>query len=170
MRLLSLCGGDARDVIPVLASHPTGRRARGVVVELDDVLARRAAGAARRAGLSGIEVRCADAGDLRSFCDVLPVDVLLLCGIFGNVERDVVRSLVERIPSMVSEGGVVIWTRGGYDGEDDPRPQVRRWFIEAGMPEMSFDGAPERYGVGVNRVEHPRSGQLGDSRLFDFIR
>ncbi|MGK2928071.1 MAG: SAM-dependent methyltransferase [Acidimicrobiales bacterium] len=169
MRLLSLCGGEARDVVPVLDAHPKGPGAQGLVVELDEVLARRADEAAQRAGLVGLEVRCADAADPRSFCDVLPVDVLLLCGIFGNIERRMVREVVERVPTMVAEDGFVIWTRGGHDGEDDPRPEVRRWFVEAGMPEKSFEGPPESYGVGVNRVPHGASGALGDARLFDFI-
>ena len=170
LRLLSLCGGEARDVIPVLAAHPKGKRAQGLVVELDEVLAQRAEDAARNAGLPHVEVRCADAGDVRSFRDVLPVDVLLLCGIFGNVERQVVHTVVARVPSMVTDGGFVIWTRGGHDGEDDPRTEVRRWFHEAGMPEMSFDGPPESYGVGVNRVAHAHRVPLGAARLFDFVR
>lgn len=169
VRLLSLCAGDARDAIPVLAAHPKGRRVHGLVVELDNVLALRAADSAKRAGLPRLEVRRADAGDIASFSDVLPVDVLLLCGIFGNIERNAVSNIVERIPSVVSEGGFVIWTRGGHDGDDDPRPHIRRCFTEAGMAEMSFNGPLEAYGVGVNRVSHS-GGPLNESRLFDFIR
>lgn len=100
----------------------------------------------------------------------MPVDVLLLCGIFGNVEPEGVRAMVSRVPSMVVEGGLVIWTRGGHDGEGDPRADVRRWFVESGMPERSFDGPPETYGVGVNRAEHPPTTSLGLDRLFTFNR
>lgn len=69
---------------------------------------------------------------------------------------------------MVAEGGYVIWTRGGHDGDDDPRSEVRRWFVEAGLPEVSFDGAPSFYGVGVNRVTGRANLPLGPKRLFDF--
>lgn len=168
VRMLSLCGGEARDVVPVLSAHPKGHRARAVIVELDDVLAHRASDAARRAGLDGVGVRCADAGDPQSFADALPVDVLLLCGIFGNVERDDVRHVLERIPSMVVDGGCVIWTRGGHDGDDDPRTELRRWFVEAGLPEVAFDGPPNLYGVGVNRVADGAKVPLGPERLFEF--
>lgn len=170
LRLLSLCSGDARDAIPVLAAHPRGPRVQALVVELDPVLARRAADSANRAELARFEVRCADAGDVRSFSDVLPVDVLLLCGVFGNIDHQVVPTVVARIPSIVTAGGFVIWTRGGHDGDEDPRQQVRRCFTDAGMPEVSFDGPPEGYGVGVNRVQHAPRGRLDHSRLFTFAR
>lgn len=169
-RLLSLCGGDGRDVVPVLAEHPEGRHVRGVVVELDEELAGRAQDSARAAGLAGLEVRCADAGDPGSFLDSVPTDVLLLCGIFGNIGRSAVRDLIERIPALVSADAHVIWTRGRGDGGDDPRDEVRRWFVDAGMPEISFDGAPETYGVGVNRVPRPATTSPGDDRLFTFVR
>jgi hypothetical protein len=167
-RLLALCAGDARDVIPVLRSRSDGRRVTAVLTEKDEVLAERARVAAEAAGLRNVEVRRADAGDVRSFSDVLPVDVLMLCGIFGNIERPTVRHIVEQVPAMVTSGGFVIWTRGGKE-PDDPRPQVRRWFVEAEMPEVSFDGPPETYGVGVNRVEASRPDRIDDGRLFSFV-
>ncbi len=95
----------------------------------------------------------------------------MLCGIFGNVERRQVRELItDHVPSMVAAGGHVIWTRGTHGGEDDdPRQEVRRCFAEAGMPEVSFDGPSDGYGVGVNRVLRPDPTPLGDARLFEFL-
>jgi hypothetical protein len=139
---------------------------RAVLVELDPILARRAAKATSDGGLSSVEVRCADAGELSSFSDVLPVDILMLCGIFGNVEHPTVRHIVQAIPAMVASGGYVIWTRGG-DPTVDHRREVRSWFGESGMPEVSFDGQPETYGVGVNRVTAHATSLLS-GRLFTF--
>lgn len=170
LRLLSLCAGEGRDVIPVLRAHRTAGRMRALLVELDDVLAARAQERAQGSGLSQLEVRCADAGDVASFDDFLPADVLLVCGILGNIDRDLVPGLVERLPAMVADGGFVIWTRGGRDGEDDPRSEVRRCFVGAGMVERSFDGPTDGYGVGVNQVERAGGRPLGEDRLFTFTR
>lgn len=167
-RLLALCAGDARDVIPVLAARTDGHRVAAVLVEKDEVLAERARAAANAAGLGNVEVRRADAGNVGVFRDVLPVDVLMLCGVFGNIERPAVRHVVEQVPAMVASGGFVIWTRGGEE-PDDPRPEVRRWFVREGMPEVSFDGPPETYGVGVNRVDASRPRQIDERRLFTFL-
>ena len=148
-RLLSLCAGDGRDIIGVLAGRATSRSLVAVLIESDRTLAGQATAAAGKAGLSSVQVRCTDAGDVASFADVVPVDVLMVCGIFGNIDHSEVRSMVGAIPRLVSVGGYVIWTRGG--SEPDRRPEVRSWFESAGLEEVAFDGPPQPYGVGMNR-------------------
>jgi hypothetical protein len=154
--ILSLCSGDGRDVIGTLTDYPnpTGRV---VLVEIDPKLASRAIEAAEAQKLTGVEVRCNDAGAVESFVDVLPVDVLLLCGIFGNIDHSAVKRVVESVPNLVRVGGYVIWTRGG--SEPDQRLEIRNWFKEAGFEELAFDGAPEPYGVSLNRITAPRRSQ-----------
>ena len=115
-----------------------------MLVENDDTLAQRAKHAAT-AWVDAVEVRCRDASDPYSFADVLPVAVLLLCGIFGNIDHTAVKAVIDVVSTLVAPGGRVIWTRGGVD--PDRRPEIRRWFEEAGVLELSFDGAPELYGV-----------------------
>jgi hypothetical protein len=48
---------------------------------------------------------------------------------------------------MSSGPGVVPNPTGG--------PDVRRFFTEVGLEEVAFDGAPEPYGVGLNRMVRP---------------
>ncbi|HET6874336.1 MAG TPA: hypothetical protein VFH70_06130 [Acidimicrobiales bacterium] len=164
--VLSLCSGDGRDVIGTLTGRPTPT-GRVVLVEADEDLAERARRMAEVQNLTQVEVRCRDAGAVESFIDVVPVDVLLLCGIFGNIDHPTVKRVVEAVPGLVRTGGYVIWTRGG--SEPDRRPEIRGWFAEAGMEEVAFDGAPEPYGVGLNRVTIPgHSPGLGPERLFSF--
>jgi hypothetical protein len=166
-RILSLCAGDGRDVLPELAARPS-RRTLTCLIEIDDRLAATARRAASR--LEGMQVRQGDAGDLRTFADVLPVDLLLLCGIFGNISTADIRATVAAVPSMVAAGGTVIWTRGWFDHED-LRPTIRSWFVEAGLTEISFDGDPERFGVGVARNDTTCQRSLPSAtRLFRFVR
>lgn len=170
--ILSLCAGDGRDAIPVLSANRFRWDASAVLVELDERLAAAATSAAAENGLASVDVRCRDAADPSSFIDALPVDVLLLCGIFGNIAHDSVRTVIEAIPLMLREGGFVIWTRGaGGREEPDRRPEVRRWFRGAGLPEVAFDGEPETYGVGVNTVDAPARGRVRrmQAPLFQFL-
>lgn len=167
-RLLSLCAGDGRDVISALADGPD-RPVAATLVEKDDVLAGRARMAANAARLTGLQVRCADAGTIASFADVLPVDVLMLCGIFGNIQLESVRHVVDTVPRLVRSGGFVIWTKGGRP--PDRRPDVRGWFAAAGMAEVAFDGAPAPFGVGLNHVGQDLplpSGEALTEPLFSF--
>ncbi|MGI8433203.1 MAG: SAM-dependent methyltransferase [Nocardioidaceae bacterium] len=168
-QLLSLCAGDGHDVIPVLAARTASSPVSALLVEQDEDLARRAAAAVTSSGLESVGVRCADAGNPSSFDDVVPVDVLLLCGIFGNIEHSRVKGTIDVLHHVLAPGGYLIWTRGGSD--PDRRPEVRSWFRAAGFDEVSFDGAPEPFGVGVNQ---PGSIKHGDRRqlprqLFRFV-
>ena len=111
--LVSLCAGQGHDVIGVLSGHPRRDDVRAVLVESDArnaVLARRAAAGE---GLPGVEVRQADAGLVSAFADVLPADVLLLCGIFGNVS--------DRGTSALTSVGVHRLGRGPVAGLPDGR-------------------------------------------------
>lgn len=83
-RILSLCAGDGRDILPVLTRHPDERRPEVVLVELDPVLA---AAAERRAADSGVAatVVVGDAGLAETWQTTVPVGLLMLCGIFGNM-------------------------------------------------------------------------------------
>jgi hypothetical protein len=170
VRLLSLCAGDGRDTIPVLADVDVP--VTGVLVELDAVLSDRA----RAAAPPGIEVRTADAGTTASYADACPVDVLLACGVFGNVSDADVERTVATLPDLLNTGGVVIWTRGNRVPQDptahvgDPSLVVRSQFTGAGFDEVAFVRPGDAgYRVGVHRWPGPRGEPPADRRLFSFV-
>src|ERR671933_381909 len=82
-RLISICAGDGRDVLPVLASHDGGREVRAVLVELSPELVARARATAAGFDLPAVEVRTADAGATATYAGLEPADILLACGVFG---------------------------------------------------------------------------------------
>jgi hypothetical protein len=156
VRLLSLCAGDGRDTIPVLAARP-GPDVDACLVELDPQLTDAARSVAEQAGVE-IEVRTADAGSMAAFRDRPPVDVLMLCGIFGNVSDADVERCVDASRALVAPGGTVIWTRGSRvpddpsDQDGDPAAWGRRLFTEAGYEEIAFVAPNDAsYRVGVCR-------------------
>ena len=167
-RVLSLCSGDGRDILPVVARQPGEHRPEVVLVEHDAHLA---AMAERRAADVGVAttVVVGDAGSAETWRDVVPVDLLMLCGIFGNVSEADIRTTVEAARGMVVPGGSVIWTRGHVTGPD-LRPQIRQWFAEAGLTEIAFDAEPMGYGVGVNRLASDARATPHSGRLFSFVR
>jgi hypothetical protein len=174
VRLLSLCAGDGRDTLPVIASSST--QVSAVLVELDPVLAEAARASAVALGLHGVEVRTADAGTTSCCADAVPADVVMACGIFGNViDQDVART-ISTLPSLLAEGGHVIWTRGRRVPQDptevtgDPSETVRGLFVDTGFEEIAFvrpDAASFR--VGVARWPHAAAPYEPDVRMFDFV-
>lgn len=168
VRLVSLCAGQGHDVIGVLPGHRRRGDVRAVLVEADADNAVLAREAAAQAGLASLEVRRADASTLSSFADALPADVLLLCGIFGNVSDHDIQRTVGAAPALCRLGATVIWTR--HRRPPDLTPQVRAWFTASGFEEVAFDalGTDTLTGVGVNRLRHAPAVTLPVGPLFTF--
>jgi len=171
-RLLSLCAGDGRDTLAVLAED--GRDVDVTLVELDGDLADAARRDAAARGLA-VDVRTGDAGLAATWTDVVPVDVLMLCGVFGNVRDDDVRRTVRALPLLLTSGGTVIWTRGRAVPDDpsevdgDPAAWVRGLFGGPGWEERGFvqpDDAGFRVGV---HTWHGTSTGAAPARLFSFV-
>jgi hypothetical protein len=168
VRLVSLCAGQGHDVIGVLPGHRRRDDVHAVLVEADPDNAALARQAAAQAGLANLEVRQADASMVPGFADALPADVLLLCGIFGNVsDRDIPRT-IGAAPALCRPGATVIWTR--HRRPPDLTPQVRAWFTAGGFDEVAFDAlaTDTLTGVGVNRLRYAPAVTLPTVPLFTF--
>jgi hypothetical protein len=168
--LLSLCGGQGRDVLGVLPGHPRRDDVTAVLVEADPYNADTARRRALQAGLSAtVQVRQADASRIASFADALPADVLLLCGIFGNVSDADIRRTATAAAALCKPGGTVIWTR--HRRAPDITPAIRSWFADAGFDEIAFEAPPTETltGVGVGRLRSAApDARLPDEPLFTF--
>ena len=168
-RIVSLCAGRGHDVIDVVAGHRRRDDVRAVLVELEPTLADHARAAATGAGLDRVRVVTGDASRTDVVADAVPADLLLLCGIFGNISDEDIRHCINAVPTLCAPDAVVIWTR--HRGEPDLTPTVRAWFAEAGFDEIAF-GIPDRNrlaAVGVHRlVADPRPFEPG-RRLFTFV-
>jgi len=167
-RILSLCAGDGRDLLPVLSELAPERRPVAVLVELDEHLAHNASSESTARGLDTVRVLTGDAGDSSLYRDVLPVDLLMLCGIFGNITEADIRATIDAVPAMLRPQGFVLWTRGNQDPE--LRPTIRQWFTDMGAREISYDGEPEAYGVGVSQTRDTAPDRPLPDPLFTFVR
>jgi hypothetical protein len=162
--VISMCAGDGRDLLEVLDDHRRASDVRGRLVELDPLLAARAAARAP----SGITVARADAGLTDAYLGAVPADLVLCCGVFGNIGDGDVERTIRALPTLCAPRATVIWTR--HRRSPDLTLPIRRWFEEAGFDSVGFD-APVAFewSVGVHRLatrpEPFRAGQ----RLFRFL-
>jgi Putative methyltransferase len=176
IRIVSICGGQGRDVIDVVAGHPRQADVRARLVELDPSLVAFARARAAEAGVGDVvEVVEGDASLAGSYAGALPADLVLICGVFGNISEKDIRATVLAMPSFCAPGGTVVWTR--HRRPPDLTPSIREWFGQAGFAEESFV-APEPYVlcVGRHRLVGAGAGGAGaggavdpDFRLFDFV-
>lgn len=168
-RILSLCAGQGRDVAGALADHPRRAVVRARLVDLDPQLVAYAQRTATEAGLAGVEAVVADASMTDAAAGAVPADLLLACGIFGNISDDDIRHAIGCFSSLCAAGAMVIWTR--HRRPPDLTPQVRQWFIAAGFEEIAFESPDEAglVGVGVNRLTTPPPAYVPGRRMFKFV-
>jgi hypothetical protein len=167
--VLSLCAGQGRDVIGVLPHHPRRADVSAILVELDPrnvAVARRAADGA---GLTQVNVFEGDAAVSDVYAPFVPADLVLACGIFGNITDLDIENTVRNLPMLCRSGASIVWTR--RRDEPDLTPQIREWFRESGFEELSFDAPGATVSaVGTARlVAAPPPFKTG-FRFFTFIQ
>ncbi|MFB9474897.1 class I SAM-dependent methyltransferase [Nonomuraea salmonea] len=167
LRLISLCSGQGRDVLEVLAEHPRRDDVRARLVELDPHNTAIASEAIASHGLDQVEVLTADAALTDHYQDLTPADIVLVCGVFGNITDEDIERTIDTCPQLCTTDGVVIWTR--HRQAPDRVPLICRWFEERGF-EREWVSPPEAgFGVGVHRFTSQPRPLLPGRRMFTFI-
>lgn len=163
---ISVCAGQGHDLIGVLAGHPRRTEVTARLVELDEHNALLARHAADEAGLGQVEVVAADASMTDAYEGAVPADLVLLCGVFGNISAEDIANTISHLPRLCAPEATVIWTRHRHP--PDLTPYVRETFERAGFDELAFeDSLP--FGVGANRLLASPLPFTSGVRLFEFI-
>jgi hypothetical protein len=178
LRAISLCAGQGRDLIGVLASHPRGADVTARLVELEPRNAEFARRLAADAGLEGVEVITGDAALTSHYAPLVPAHLVVACGLFGNMTDADVKRTIGFCPQLCAAGGTVVWTRGRW--APDLLPRVCDWFEDLGFERIwvspsdfppgcgahRFTGAPVRLQEGASmftfRGHHPATGPPRD--------
>jgi hypothetical protein len=168
IRIISLCAGQGRDLIEVLSGHPRRADVRARLVEIDPRNVTVARTNAEAADLVDVQIVEADAGMSDVYAGAVPADIILSCGVFGNITGGDIERTINAFPSFCSGRGLVIWTRNRLP--PDLTPKIRTWFREAGFQEELFSiPAGTVFAVGTQRlVRDPREFARG-RRLFEFL-
>lgn len=167
LRAVSLVAGQGRDLIPVLASHGRGQDVTARLVELDPVNADAARQLASSFGLTSVDVVTGDAASMDGYADLAPADLVLLCGLFGNISDDDIRRTIAHTTSLVRRGGTVIWTR--HRGEPDAVPWIVDCFESHGLASTWLSDASFGFGVGVQRATNDPTPLTPGVTLFTFV-
>ncbi len=166
IRVISVCAGQGHDLIGVLAEHPRRTDVNARLVELDEENVRSACHAVAAAGLDGVEVIAADASLVDAYEGAVSADLVLLCGVFGNISRADIANTIGDLPSLCAPAASVIWTRHRHP--PDLTRYIREAFEGTGFGELAFEDSPP-FGVGANRLlASPRPFRDG-VRLFEFV-
>ena len=177
IRVVSICSGQGRDILGVLADHPGRLSVNGRLIELDPTNTAEATRQAHAAGLDRIEIVTGDASVTDAYTGAVPADLVLVCGVFGNIPEANVHRTIDTLPQLCARNATVIWTR--HRGPPDLTPTIREWFAHTGFVEIDCGstgaeaprpGAFPAQFVGAHRWPlEPLALELGQ-RLFTFFR
>jgi hypothetical protein len=168
VRALSLCAGQGRDLIGVLAGHPRRDDVMARLVELDPRNSEAAAEAARAAGLVGVDCVTGDASHTDAYVGAIPAELILACGVFGNITDTDIERTISILPQLCAHGGYVVWTRNRKP--PDITPALCQWFEKYGFEQCWLAG-PELgdYGVGMHRFTGTPEPLERGVRMFTFV-
>jgi hypothetical protein len=148
LRALSVCSGQSRDLLPILISHPRGAGTRATMLELDPLNASFLHGALGSTALTEVDVVVADAGHTSAYDGAVPADLVLLCGVFANVDLADAGRTADLLPALCTPGATVVWSSYGA-GLADVDAVVER--LEAGPFERVVLHAAGTWVVGAHR-------------------
>ncbi|MFP3969317.1 SAM-dependent methyltransferase [Actinomadura fulvescens] len=144
IQLVSVCAGEAREVIPVLRDHERGPDVTARLLELDPRIAAVAAEAAD--DLPGVQVVEDDAALTDNYEGAVPADVVVLSGVFGNLTERSIERTISCLPQLCARNATVIWTR--HRRSPEAIPCVQRWFSRHGFEEL-ISSVPDGTGLCV---------------------
>jgi SAM-dependent methyltransferase len=166
IRVLSLCAGQGRDLFAALDGHPRAGDVRGLLVELDPDNVSAARKRAEELKLTTIQVVNGDAALTDQYQSLAPADVVLACGVFGNIRARDIQRTIGHLAALCRPGGTVVWTR--HRAEPDLVPVICDWFAEDGFTLESIT-PPGQIAVGVHRYTGQARRLVPGATMFTFV-
>jgi hypothetical protein len=168
LRVVSVCAGQGRDLIGALADHPRRDDVRARLVELDERNAALVRQSAEGKGLPQVEVVIGDAALTEVYANMVPADLVLVCGVFGNITDADVERTIGFTTQLCARGGTVVWTRSR--AEPDLVPRICEWFGNRGFEQIWVSEPGLGYGAGAHRFAMEPSPLEHGARMFTFTR
>lgn len=167
--IISVCAGQGRDLIEVLATHHRLPDVTAVLVELDLPSVQAGQELARAANVaSRVDLRAGDASNTDAFLDCAPADVVLVCGVFGNItDSDIEGFIKTHLTALTRTNGTVIWTRTRR--APDLVPDVCRWFADASFQQQWLSDPDLSFGVGRHTFLGEATTYRAGQPMFTFV-
>ncbi|MCT9082095.1 SAM-dependent methyltransferase [Streptomyces fulvoviolaceus] len=167
VRVVSVCAGQGRDLVGVLSDHPRRGDVVARLVELDPDNAEAARRAAGALGPAHVEVVVGDAAATEYYEGMAPADLVLMCGVFGNISDADIERTVGFCTQLCATDGTLVWTR--HRKQPDVFPKVCDWLERLGFVREWVSEPDAGFGVGVHRFAgEPVPLDVG-ARMFTFV-
>ncbi|MDB9522565.1 class I SAM-dependent methyltransferase family protein [Dolichospermum circinale CS-1225] len=170
IRIVSACAGDGRDLLGILANHPRAKDVYARLVEINPNLVERGRESIEFLGLTKqIEFIHGDATAADNYVGAVPADIVIVCGIFGNLaDENELNRLLGNLSFLSKKGAFVLWTRGHSQGIAHSET-VRKYLSQLDFEEINFKlTATGDMGVGIHRYLGENLLTPKEEKLFVF--
>ncbi|MCI3132076.1 class I SAM-dependent methyltransferase family protein [Phenylobacterium aquaticum] len=167
LRVVSLCAGQGRDLLEVLAEHPRRADVRARLVELDERNADCARETIRAFGLHQVEMVTGDASLTDHYQGMTPADLVLVCGLFGNITDPDIERVIDTCPQLCATGGIVVWTR--HRKPPDRVPLICDRFERRGFELQWLSDPDAGFGLGAHRFAGTPEPLVAGQHMFRFV-
>ncbi|MEH2316680.1 class I SAM-dependent methyltransferase family protein [Nostoc sp.] len=170
IRIVSVCAGDGRDLLGTLKNHPRAKDVSARLVEINSNLVERGRASIESLGLAKqIEIINGDATLATNYVGAVPADVVIVCGIFGNLAEEAeLNRLLDNLSFLSKPGAFVIWTRG-HSNAIPYSDNVRKILSASGFEEVNFKLTDTGdMGVGLHRYLGENLAAPKEQQLFVF--
>lgn len=165
--IVSICGGQGRELLGALEDHPRRIEVTGRLVELDPRNAAYAREWARRAGMDGFEVVDADASLSQTYEGLGRADLVILSGVFGHLDDEDLERTVAFLRELCDTGSTVVWTT--YEVKPERTIRIGSSFDKNGFERVAFDVTPgNTFGVVVERYRGVPWPLQPNRKIFSF--
>jgi Methyltransferase domain len=166
IRVLSMCAGQGLDLLGVLETHPRRADVDALLVELDPRNTSAALARAQELDLRRVRIVTGNAALTDHYSTHAPADLVLACGVFGNLTAEDVQRTIAHCAALCRPGGAVVWTR--HRGEPDLVPSICDWFAQSGFT-LEFVTEPGDFGVGAHRHTGQARRLAAGATMFEFL-
>jgi hypothetical protein len=103
-------------MIGTLVNHPRGDHTSVYLIESNPALVAHGEGAVAQCDLlTRVQFLHADATLSTTYQAIAPADVLIVCGVFGNVRASDTAPMIENLRCLCRRQGRVVWTRTAHN-------------------------------------------------------
>ncbi|MDF5737855.1 MULTISPECIES: class I SAM-dependent methyltransferase family protein [unclassified Nostoc] len=170
IQIVSVCAGDGRDLLGTLENHPRAKDVSARLVEINSNLVEHGRATIESLGLAKqIEFINGDATLATNYVEAVPADIVIVCGVFGNLADETeLNRLLDNLSFLSKPGAFVIWTRGHSNGIPYSE-NVRKILGASEFEEVNFKfTATGDMGVGLHRYLGENLAQPKEQQLFVF--
>ena len=166
--ILSICSGQARDILPAIAGREDKDRITTYLLDIDKDCLEYAQEYARIHDIPNVHTINKDASLKESYDDIPKVDLIVICGLFGHLVPEDIATTALFLQTLIEDNATVIWSRNKFF--NDHSDNIRNIFWEAKLKKYQYDSFIDVLTMGKSPLVLVASSKSQVNTPVDFVK